>query len=87
MARDIGDADRVAFRQEVVHLEAGKATFGQLAFVRLVLLVKLFRREMVEGFGLNAGQVEPTKLVVKSLSHLLGGLGQPTSWLAGGFMT
>jgi hypothetical protein len=79
-AGDVGNADRVALGEEVVHFGTGKAFLGQLTLVWLFLLIKLQWCKMVEGFGLNLGQVEAVELLIECLPNLLGATGRAWSW-------
>jgi hypothetical protein len=68
---DVSNADTVALGSEVVHLEAGEAILGKLAFVGLLSLVNFERRKMVESLGLYCWQTKGTELLIETLSRLL----------------
>lgn len=69
MTADVGDGDGVAVGDEVVHFEAGETGLGELAFVRFLFVVKRQGSEVVEGGGLDGGQVELCELRVELITQ------------------
>jgi hypothetical protein len=86
MASDVSNGDGVALRNEVVHVEAGKAFIGQLAFVWLFTVVTLQRCKVMERLRLDSRQVEATKFLIEILSLLLNVMRTVQHWLVHRFI-